>query len=140
MVFALRCMTAVFTGMIVSFAFVVAVEIFSNLVHPLPPDCQGTMEELCQHVSRYPQWVLAVVVPVWAATAFVGTWVSGRMGNFWCALCTGLLLISAVAFNVSKLPYPMWFKLAILIAIPLAVALGSRVSIRRKQITRDELT
>ena len=33
-----------------------------------------TKEEVYEHVSRYPQWVLALVVPVYGLTAFVSTW------------------------------------------------------------------
>ncbi len=34
--------------------FVVAVELFSAVVHPTPPDFDGNIPE---HVRRYPQWV-----------------------------------------------------------------------------------
>lgn len=49
---------------------------FSAVVHPLPEDFGGTMEEMCRHVEKYPQWVLAVVVPMWAVAALVGTWMA----------------------------------------------------------------
>ena len=32
---------------------------------------------MCLHVERYPPWILALVVPAWAGTAFAGTWISG---------------------------------------------------------------
>jgi type VI protein secretion system component VasF len=111
----------------------------SAVVHPVPPDFQGTQEEMCRHVERYPPWVLALVVPAWAATAYAGTWVSGRIGNRTCALCIGLLLTAAVVFNVSMLPYPMWFKIVIVLAVPAASWWGSRLSIRRKAIGSNEL-
>jgi hypothetical protein len=38
----------------------------------------------------------------------------------------GLLLFAAVVFNVSMLPYPIWFKAACLLAIPAAMILGVR--------------
>src|SRR5207249_635758 len=110
----LRGIAAVIAGLIVALVFVVAVELFGSVVHPLPADFGGTTEEMCEHVSRYPHWVLAVVVLAWGATAFVGTWTAGRIGNRRSALVTGLLLLAAVVFNVSMLPYPIWFKVAIL--------------------------
>ena len=79
MAMALRCMAAIIAGMIVAFVIVVAVELFSAVVHPVPPDFRGTMEEMCLHVARYPPWVLALVVPAWAGAAFAGTWISGRV-------------------------------------------------------------
>src|SRR5437588_13116769 len=130
----LRCMAAIIAGMIVALVFVVAVELFSAVVHPVPPDFGGTMEEMCQHVSRYPHWVLAVVVLAWGATAFVSTWTAARLGNRGAALFTGLLLLAAVVINISQLPYPNWFKIVILLVIPTAILLGSRLPIRRQVI------
>jgi hypothetical protein len=130
----LRCMGAMIAGMIVALVFVVAVELFGAVVHPVPPGFKGTMEEMCLHVERYPTWVLALVVPAWAGAAFAGTWIAGRIGNRACALCVGLLLIAAVVFNVSKLPYPNWFKIANLLLVPTAIVLGSRLSIRQRPI------
>jgi hypothetical protein len=89
------------------------------------------MEEMCLHVERYPQWVLALVVPIWGGIAFVSTWISGRLGNRFCALFIGLLLLAAVIFNLSELPYPIWFKILNLLAIPCAILLGYRLSARR---------
>jgi hypothetical protein len=77
----LRTLAAVFAGLLVLFILVVAVELFSAVVHPLPEDFGGTKEEMCRHVERYPQWVLAVVVPAWAVAAFASTWTARRIGN-----------------------------------------------------------
>jgi hypothetical protein len=128
---ALRGIAAIIAGMIVAFIFVVAVELFGAVVHPVPPGFRGTMEEMCLHVARYPHWVLALVVLAWAGTAFASTWISGRMGNRFCGLFIGLLLLAALIFNLSMLPYPIWFKILNLLAIPAAILLGDRLSIRR---------
>jgi len=133
----LRCMAAVVAGLIVAFVLVVAVEVFSAVVHPVPSDFGGTMEETCRHVAHYPNWVLALVVPAWGATAFVSTWTAERIGNRWCALFVGILLVAAVVLNLSMLPYPVWFKGVTVLAIPTAVVLGSRLPIRRKAIVRS---
>lgn len=126
-----RAVGAIVAGMLVAFALVVAMELFSAVVHPLPPDFGGTTEEMCQHVERYPQWVLAVGVLAWAAAAFAGTWIAGRLGNRGCALFVGLLLLTGVIFNVSMLPYPIWFKIACLTVIPIAILSGVYLSSRR---------
>jgi hypothetical protein len=118
--------------MVVALILVAAVEFLSAIVHPVPPDFKGTMEEMCQHVARFPRWVLALVVPAWAGTAFASTWISGRLGNRFCALFIGLLLLAAVIYNLSMLPYPIWFKILNLLAIPTASLLGDRLSIRRE--------
>jgi hypothetical protein len=139
MAMLLRSIAAIIAGMIVALVFVIAVELFSAVVHPVPPDFKGTMEEMCQHVARYPHWVLALVVPAWGAAALLSTWTAKRIGNLGSAVVTGLLLLAAVVFNILKLPYPTWFKIVILLVIPTAIVLGSRLPIRRKAIGSNAL-
>jgi hypothetical protein len=129
---ALRTLAAVFIGLFVAFVLIVAVELFGDVVHPLPKDFEGTMEEMCRHVERYPQWVLAVVVPMWGLAALVSTWIAQRIGNLYSAGVVGLLLLSGLVFNISKLPYPIWFKIVNLLVIPAAIVAGSRLSGRRR--------
>jgi hypothetical protein len=118
--------------MIVAFILVVAVEFVSAVVHPLPEDFGGTMEEMCRHVERYPHWVLALAVAAWAGTAFASTWTAKKMGNVYSFAIVGLLLLAALVFNISTLPYPMWFKIANLLAIPAAIVAGGRLSTRNR--------
>jgi hypothetical protein len=134
-----RTLAAVIAGMLVAFVLLVAVELFSAVVYPVPPDFGGTMEEMGRHVSSYPHWVLALVVPAWGGTAFVSTWIAQRIGSHGAALLIGLLLLAAVVFNISMLPYPYWFKIANLLVIPTAIVLGSRLPIRRKVSGSSEL-
>jgi len=129
---AFRALAAVFVGLLLSFLLVVAVELFSAVVHPLPEGFGGTTEEMCRHVERYPPWVLAVVVPAWAVAAFVGTWTARRIGNLYSAGTVGLQVLMALVFNISELPYPMWFKIANLFAIPVAAAAGARLAMPNK--------
>jgi hypothetical protein len=134
----LRILAGIFIGLIVALMLVVAVELFGSVVHPVPENFGGTMEEMCRHVEKFPPWVLAVVVPAWAVTALVSTWTAQRVGNLYSAVIVGLLLLAAVVFNISKLPYPIWFKVGNLILIPIAMVAGSRLSRRHKtEITRE---
>jgi hypothetical protein len=119
-----RVIGAVVAGLGLAFILAVGLELFSAVVHPFPPGFKGTMEETCEHVKRYPHWVLAVGVLAWGFTALASTWTAGRIGNRGCAVVVGLLLVLAVVCNVSMLPYPLWFKIASLIVIPIAVLLG----------------
>jgi hypothetical protein len=125
---ALRTVAAVIAGLLVAFVLIIAVEYFSNAVYPLPADFGGTMEEMCRHVEHYPAWVLAIVVPVWGATALVGTWIAQRIGNVYSAVIVGLILLAALVLNISMLPYPIWFKIANLLVIPAASVAGSRTA------------
>jgi hypothetical protein len=129
-----RSFVAIVAGVLAAFVLVVAVELFSAVVHPVPPDFGGTMEEMCEHVARYPTWVLALAVPAWGLAAFVSTWTANKIGNRGSAIFVGLLLLAAVVFNISKLPYPIWFKVMSLLVIPTALVLGSLLSSRQKAL------
>ena len=135
---ALRGIAGVLIGLIVAFVLVVALELFSAVVHPVPEGFTGTMEEMCRLVENYPQWILAVAVAAWAVTALLSTWVAKKIGNLYSALIVGLLLLAALVMNLSMLPYPIWFKVANLIAIPGAIAAGLQLSRRQKIAAKAE--
>ncbi|MBX3442158.1 MAG: hypothetical protein KF774_07105 [Planctomyces sp.] len=120
----LRTVAGVLAGLGVLMLLVVGVELISNVAHPFPDDFQGTHEEVCRHVERFPAWVLGVAVPAWGAAALAGTWTARSLGNVAAAAIVGLLTFTALAFNVAMLPYPVWFKAAALVAIPAAIYAG----------------
>jgi hypothetical protein len=126
----LRAVLGIISGMVVALALVIAVEGFSSIVHPVPPDFTGTMEEMCEHVARYPHWVLGVAVIAWSATTFLSTWIATKIGRRVAGTVISLLLLLAIAFNITTLPYATWFKLVMpvcfLVACYLGVTLGGR--------------
>jgi hypothetical protein len=124
----LRSIAAVLAGLLVLFTLVMAVELFSAVVYPFPEGFEGTKEEICRHVERYPQWVLAVVVPAWVLAAFASTWTARRIGNLASSAIVGLLLLAGLICNISMLPYPIWFKIANLLLIPIAILAGTKVT------------
>jgi hypothetical protein len=121
-----RGLCSIVAGVLLAFVQIIAVEYVSTLAHPFPADFNHTTEEMCKHVARYPDWVLALVVPAWGGTTFVSTWVTKTIGNRGCGTFIGLLMLAAVCFNIAMLPYPIWFKVANLIAIPAAIYFGLR--------------
>ncbi len=135
---ALRALAGIVAGLLLAFLLVVAVELFGGVVHPLPAGFSGTSEEMSRHVAAFPQWVLAVVVPAWASAAFVATWAARRIGNLYSSATVGLLLAAALVSNISMLPYPIWFKIATLLAIPAAAFAGSGLSLPRKTAVAGE--
>jgi hypothetical protein len=137
---ALRTIGAIVAAIAVVLVLLIAVELFSSVVHPFPPDFKGTEEEICTHVARYPHWVLAAAVPMWGFTAFLGTWLAGRLGNRGSALFLALLLVAALAFNLSMLPYPLWFKIVQPIAILIAVIYGYQLATFRHTDQRAQAT
>jgi hypothetical protein len=136
----LRLIGAVVAAIATALVLLIAVELFSAVVHPFPPDFKHTPEEMSAHVARYPQWVLAVVVPMWAATAFISTWIAGRLGNRGAAIFIAILLLAAVMCNLSMLPYPLWFKITQPIAIVLAIVAAYRATATRQELTTTDTT
>jgi uncharacterized membrane protein len=124
MVKVIRAVLSIVAGLTLAGGLVVAIEVFSNVLYPPPPDFKGTQEEMCAHVAAYPQWILAVVVVAWSATALASTWFATRLGSRIPGVVVGLLLILGVASNVAMLPYVLWFKVAVLLCVPIACLLG----------------
>lgn len=128
---AVSILAGAILGLLAAFALVIAVEAFSNVVHPFPKDFGGTHDEVCRHVERYPAWVLAVVVPMWGAAALAGSWIAQRVGKRPAAWLVGLLVVSGLVLNLSMLPYPFWFKAGNLVVIPAAILAGVWLAGRR---------
>jgi hypothetical protein len=61
---------------------------------------------------------------MWGATAAAATWVASRFGGRPAGAVVTLLLAAALAFNLSMLPYVMWFKIAMPAAFFAACLLG----------------
>ena len=118
---------AFLSSMMLALALVVAVEVWSAVVHPLPPDFDQSMDAMCRHVSRYPAWVLAAVVPLWSGIAYVSCGMARRLGSVLVGWLVGILLVAAVVWNVSMLPYPIWFKGIMGVVMPVTVYLALRV-------------
>lgn len=117
----IRHLLGFLAGLAVAFLLVIAVELFSAIVHPFPEGFGGTEEEVCAHVEKYPAWVLAVVVPMWALVVFCSVWVARKVGGLATSIVVGTLLLAAVGFNQWMLPYPIWFEVANFVALPLGI-------------------
>lgn len=120
---ALRILLAVVAGVVLAFALVVAVEAINAVVHPFPANFDGNIPE---HVRRYPDWVLAVVVPMWSGIALAAAWLATRIGNRVAGWIVAALLAWALTFNLTALPYALWFRIAMFSSFPAACLLGIR--------------
>ncbi len=127
----LRGVAGVAVGLGLALGLVLAVELYSERVYPMPPEAHESMEAMCAHVASYPHWVLATVVLIWGATGFLSTWVAGRIGGRGAGLAVGGLLMAGLILNLSLLPYTPWFKLLMPVALLAAGLLGLRLGPRR---------
>lgn len=134
----IRMVAGFIAALVVALVLLVAVEFFSGVVYPTPPDFDGSMEQMCAHVAAYPHWILAVAVLAWGLTAFLSTLTAQRIGGRVVAIPIGLLLFAALVFNISMLPYPIWFKVVSVLVIPLASVLGTCLSGSRKSKATKE--
>ncbi|QDU91366.1 hypothetical protein Pla175_47880 [Pirellulimonas nuda] len=134
---AARLIVAVVAGIVVALALLVAVELWSAVVHPTPADFGGTTDQMCAHVANYPPWVLALVVPMWGFTAWLSAWVARKIGGRSAAWVVSVLMLAAVVLNVAMLPYPAWFTLACPIVVGAGAAFGSQLSVRKKAREQD---
>jgi hypothetical protein len=126
----LRQTLAIVTGMIIALASVTAVEIVNSVVYPPPPGFTNTEQEICELVSTYPQWLLALDGLAWAVGAFLSTWVAALIAGRIPGVIVAIVLLAALGFNLSMLPYVAWFKIlmpiALLVGCYLGVTLGRR--------------
>lgn len=105
-----------------------AVEGYSALVHPFPAGFGGTNDEVCAHVARYPAWVLATVIPMWAAIVSACTWIARRVGRSRAtSWAVAALLLIALGANLVMLPYPAWFRAGTFACLVAGAILGGRM-------------
>jgi hypothetical protein len=120
-----RSIGSITAGLIAAMALIIAVEAIAAIFHPFPPGVDTTDQEVVKaHVAKFPHWVLALAVVGWGITTFASVWIATRMGagrHPAHGIAIGSLLFLAAAFNMFLLPYPVWFVLANLLIIPLAV-------------------
>ena len=130
---AVRTLLAIVAGMALAFALVVAVELLSAVVHPLPAGFTGSPGEMGEYVKRYPHWILGVAALAWGVTIAASTWVAARVGGRLAGIAVALLLAWALIFNLTMLPYAAWFKVAMSCALPVACLLGIRYGTRHRE-------
>ena len=66
---------------------------------------------------------------------FISAWLATRLGSDRKPIhgyIVGAILIAAVIFNISMLPYPTWFSLLNLVVLPAALYFGVRLGQSRQ--------
>lgn len=124
-----RSIGAVIAGFVVATVLIVAVEAFSEVFYPFPPDLDRNDFEACKaHVAKYPTWVLVVAALGWGATVFLSSWLATRLGTGRHpahGIVVGSLLCLAAAANIVMLPYAVWFEVGCPVLLPLCYIAGA---------------
>jgi len=120
----LRSLFAITFSLVVALALIIAIEIFSAVYHPFPPGLDPSVIEDCiTHVANYPEWLLALCGVGWILTDFISAWIATRFGTARHpahGIAIGFLLLLGAGFNMSMLPYPIWFEVGVYLGLPLA--------------------
>lgn len=125
--------------LVLSFLFAVfllaMIEWVGSILHPFPEDFAGTMEEVMEQVRNYPPLVLALLGGVgWGLTILVATWLATRFNTNRQAsygIGLGLVLLGGALFNMSMLPYPIWYWILELVVLPLGIFAGVRLGAKQ---------
>jgi len=126
---ALRSILAFVIGAAVSMFFIVLVEGVNESIWPWPAGVDKSDMKIClAYFVSLPATAFVIGVVGWSLAALCGPWVATRLGtNRHPAhgIALGVLLMLMALFNMSMLPYPLWFWAAILILLPTSLILGS---------------
>lgn len=120
MVAVIKPFVAIILGVAVFVVVFVVGEGLSAVLHPYPEGFDNTREEVEQHVAKYPGWVLALFIPIWALGVSASVWIAKRIGGRVSGAVTGVLLVILIAYNMYLLPYPIWFKVGMMFAVVFA--------------------
>ena len=137
----LRYFLGLCAGLVLALLLVIAVEYYSNLVHPFPEELLAkspheiTTDEICMHVSNYPPWVLGTVLLLWGLVAAASCGLGGWIGGTFASLSVAAVLFLMLVINLLMLPYPEWFQLGMLVSFLTAAQLAVRWT-RRRSSTR----
>lgn len=111
-------------GFLLSIAGFISVEIWSAFVHPFPEGVELTHEVICAHVEKYPAAILLAVTAIYACIVAGSSWCASAIGGRVPGLTITALLLAGILFNMSMLPYPLWFEIANGLAFPASGLVG----------------
>lgn len=126
----LRSVFAFLAGATVSLIFIVLVEGVDASIWPPPEgvDLMKDKEACVAYFVSLPAAALVIAVVGWSLAALCGPWLATRLGtNRHPAhgVLLGALLLAGAVFNMSMLPYPAWFRVAVVILLPASLVVGS---------------
>ena len=123
---------AVILSIAVAFGLFMLIEGIGSILHPWPADFSGTFEEVAHQVETYPAWVLVLLGGVgYTAIMLICTFIATRLAHNripWYGYGVGLFLFAMVVFNLTKLPYPIWYWVLMFAVLPPAAYFGTKLA------------
>jgi hypothetical protein len=131
----IRSILAVVAGAVVGFLAIVAVEMVSSLIYPLPPGVEpydrAALREL---MATVPAGALLMVALAHVLGTAAGAAVAARVARrapVGHAVAVGALFLAAGVGDLLMLPHPAWFWPVDLAMFPLGAYVGLRIGHRR---------
>lgn len=118
-----RAVVAVVGGIVAAFVVVMAIELVSSTIYPIP---SGDVRAMGEAIANLPAGAFALVLAAWAAGVFLGVWIATRFARSWVAgVLVAVLFLGACIANLMTLPHPVWFSATgiVLVVVSAAVAL-----------------
>ncbi len=126
-----RGVVAVVLGFLAAAFFIMAVEGVWAVLDPFPDRADPADVEVCKaHVAQLPASAFLICVGGWGLAVLASSWVATRLGagrHPAHGTVLGSILLAAAVLNMLMLPYPVWFCVATLIALPVCCLLGARL-------------
>ena len=123
---------AIIAGLIVATMFAMGVEYMGSILHPFPVGADpSNIEAIRAHVARYPAGVLLLASLGWGLGTLASSWLATRLGPNRRAVygvAVGLILLALAVYNMSMLPYPVWFWISNFIVLPAGFCFGARLA------------
>jgi predicted MFS family arabinose efflux permease len=130
-----RSVLAVLAGIVVAMILMVAVEMLSSHLFPLPPGVDlHSHESIRQHIDQLPIGAFLLVLIAWSVGSFAGSWVAARLAGrarLIHGLVIGAFFLAASIMNMLMIPHPLWMEIASIVALAGFSYLGARLAAGR---------
>jgi hypothetical protein len=127
-----RTVFAIVGGLIVAALIIALVHFVSAKLYPLPRGLDvHDRAAISAAIQRLPTGAFLMVLGAWAAGAFCGGWVAGRIARrarVGHALVVGILLLMAGIGNLTAIPHPFWMWIGAFVVFSGGSVLGGRIA------------
>lgn len=125
----MRSILAVLLGLVVGFLVVVAIELVSHRLYPLPAGIDPSdAEALAAAVAQMPLGAFLLLLAAWLGGTLLGSWIASRVGRGYVpGIVVGALFLIAGIANLLMIPHPVWFWAAAVVVFIVATFLGTRL-------------
>jgi hypothetical protein len=127
-----RSVLAVLAGIVVAMILMIAIEMVSSYLFPLPEGVSlHDHEAIRQHIDKLPVTAFLMVLAAWAIGSFAGAWVASRLAGrakLIHGLIVGAFFLAATIMNLLMIPHPAWMALGGIVGLVVASYVGAKLA------------